>query len=210
MAHGDDRGLRIPPKMAPIEAVLMPIVRSNDDRAIEACRALAETLAARQASACGWTRATSSPAGSTASGTCAAFRCASKSARATLTRERAVLARRDRSKGDPDQRQSVALDERPACSRAARGHPGSLYPQAKAFLEAHTFAATDRDEFLELCRERAGMVDIAWCERPECEADVKRSQRRPRGRASARSSRHSICIACGEPARARAYFAQSY
>ena len=37
MVHGDDRGLRIPPKMAPIEAIVVPIVRSNDDRAIEAC-----------------------------------------------------------------------------------------------------------------------------------------------------------------------------
>ena len=32
MTHGDDRGLRIPPKMAPIEAVFVPIVRSQDDR----------------------------------------------------------------------------------------------------------------------------------------------------------------------------------
>ena len=38
MVHGDDRGLRIPPKMAPIEAVLVPIVRSNDRRAIDDLR----------------------------------------------------------------------------------------------------------------------------------------------------------------------------
>src|SRR5579863_6138290 len=38
LTHGDDRGLRIPPKMAPIEAVFIPIVRSQDDRAIAVCR----------------------------------------------------------------------------------------------------------------------------------------------------------------------------
>src|SRR5580700_4684084 len=41
MQHGDDRGLRIPPKMAPIEAVLVPIVRSGDDRALDVCETTA-------------------------------------------------------------------------------------------------------------------------------------------------------------------------
>src|SRR5579863_8409799 len=45
MTHGDDRGLRIPPKMAPIEAVFVPILRSQDDRAIAVCREAAGELA---------------------------------------------------------------------------------------------------------------------------------------------------------------------
>ena len=44
MVHGDDRGLRVPPKMAPVEAVLIPIVRSNDDRAVEACHSPCRTV----------------------------------------------------------------------------------------------------------------------------------------------------------------------
>ena len=32
MVHGDDRGLRIPPKMAPIEVVIVPIVRGETHR----------------------------------------------------------------------------------------------------------------------------------------------------------------------------------
>ncbi len=42
MVHGDDRGLRIPPKMAPIEAVFVPIVRSNDERARDACKTICQ------------------------------------------------------------------------------------------------------------------------------------------------------------------------
>ena len=45
MAHGDDRGLRVPPKMAPFEAVFVPIVRSNDERAVSVCREAAAELA---------------------------------------------------------------------------------------------------------------------------------------------------------------------
>ena len=32
MAHGDDKGLRIPPKIAPIQTVVIPIVRSEEDQ----------------------------------------------------------------------------------------------------------------------------------------------------------------------------------
>ena len=76
-------------------------------------------------------------------------------------------------------------------------------------MESHTVAAGERAEFFRLLEERAGMVDIAWCERADCEAAVKeatgatsRNLRRP--------ARSTTCVACGEPATAQAYFAQSY
>ena len=31
MTHGDDRGLRLPPALAPIQAVIVPIYRNNDE-----------------------------------------------------------------------------------------------------------------------------------------------------------------------------------
>ena len=82
MAHGDDRGLRIPPKMAPIEAVLVPIVRSSDDRAVAVCNALAQNAG------CG------GPAG--------ARRCARRSARLEIQRVGSAgrtRPNRDRSPG---------------------------------------------------------------------------------------------------------------
>jgi prolyl-tRNA synthetase len=32
MTHGDDRGLRLPPKMAPVQVVIVPIARNEDER----------------------------------------------------------------------------------------------------------------------------------------------------------------------------------
>ncbi len=32
MTHGDDQGLRLPPKMAPIQVVIVPISRNEDER----------------------------------------------------------------------------------------------------------------------------------------------------------------------------------
>ena len=173
MMHGDDRGLRIPPKMAPIEAVLIPIVRTNDDRAIEACRALSERLSAAgfrvrvdlRDQQPGWKYSEWDIRG---------VPVRIEIGPRDVDAQTCVMARRDRSKGDADQRQSVALDAAPRVLRELlEDIQRSLYAQAKAFLEEHTLVATQRDEFLELCENRAGMVDIAWCERAECEASVK-------------------------------------
>ena len=53
------------------------------------------------------------------------------------------------------------------------------------------------------------MIAIPWCNRPECEANVKEQTA-----ATTRNLRSPAsgdrCVACGEPARVEAYFAQSY
>jgi len=210
MTHGDDRGLRIPPKMAPIEAVLIPIVRSNDDRAVGACTTLAERLSAAgfrvrvdlRDQQPGWKYSEWDIRG---------VPVRIEIGPRDVDGQTCVMARRDRSKGDADQRQSVALADAPGVLRDLLDDiQRSLYAQAKAFLDGHTPVATERGEFLELCKNRAGMVDIAWCERAECEAAVKALTTattrivRPLDRTDLR------CVACGEPAKVRAYFAQSY
>jgi prolyl-tRNA synthetase len=46
MTHGDDFGLRVPPLLAPVEVVIVPIWRSDEDKArvLEAARNIAATL----------------------------------------------------------------------------------------------------------------------------------------------------------------------
>jgi prolyl-tRNA synthetase len=210
MVHGDDRGLRIPPKMAPIEAVFVPIQRSNDDRAVAVCRRAADDLGkagfrvrvdARDQQP-GWkynewdlrgvpVRVEIGPRDVDA-GT-------------------AVLVRRDRRKGDEGHKTTVPLDS------LERVLPGvlediqrSLYDQAKEFLRTHTPSTADRETFLALCRDRAGMVDIAWCRRPECEAWVKAETGATTRNLRPLENETAICTACGEPAKVSAYFAQSY
>jgi prolyl-tRNA synthetase len=210
MTHGDDRGLRIPPKMAPIEAVLIPIVRSNDDRAIDACRQLAGRLSdagfrvradLRDAQP-GWKYSEWD-----IRGVPVRIEIGPRDVDAAT----AVLARRDRTKGYPDQRRSVAIAEIPGVLRELLDDiQRSLYREAKSFLETHTIATTNRDEFLELCRTRGGMIDIAWCERPECEASVKAATTATTRVLHDLDDAAATCTACGEPAKSRAYFAQSY
>ena len=210
MQHGDDRGLRIPPKMAPIEAVLIPIVRSGDERAVERATTLAQELTragfrvrvdARDAQP-GWKYSEWDLRG---------VPVRIEIGPRDVDADTAVLARRDRNRDEPGQRESVALAGVAAALREKLDDiQRSLYDEAKTFLAKHTFATTDRSEFLELCRSRAGMIDIPWCERPECEAQVKAATTATTRVLQPLEASGIACTACGEPARARAYFAQSY
>src|SRR5579872_5346875 len=210
MVHGDDRGLRIPPKMAPIEAVFVPILKSNDDRALAACRETAKLLTDagfrvrvdERDQQPGWKYAEWDLRG---------VPVRIEIGPRDVNTGNVVLVRRDRRKGDDDHKTVVPLAELPARLRAMLDAiQRSLFDDAKAFLAAHTFDVTDREEFYEKCRARAGMIDVAWCGRAACEAHVKAETSATTRNTRALRGGETTCVACGEPATKRAYFAQSY
>ncbi|HEY5426337.1 MAG TPA: proline--tRNA ligase [Candidatus Tumulicola sp.] len=211
MTHGDDRGLRIPPKMAPLEAVFVPIVRSNDDRAVAVCRAAADELTKAGFRIRVDTR-DQQPGWKYSEWDLRGVPVRIDVGPRDVDAGTAVLVRRDRAKGEADQKTSVPIET------LSRRLPGlleeiqrSLYDQAKAFLIANTPRPADREAFFAMCRERAGMVDIAWCGRADCEADVKFATGATTRNLRALEERPGeTCLACGEPAKVNAYFAQSY
>lgn len=210
MVHGDDRGLRIPPKMAPVEAVFVPIVRKGDERAVKACQEAAATLRAaglrvkvdERDQQPGWKYAEWDLRG---------VPVRIEIGPRDVESGSAVLVRRDRAKGDPDQKQSVSIDGLAQHVRTLLDEIQiSLFEQAKAFLTSHTFAVAERAEFFEKCKSRAGMLDIAWCGREACEAHVKEQTGATTRNTHPLRQGDTTCVACGEPATVRAYFAQSY
>jgi len=210
MAHGDDRGLRIPPKLAPIEAVFVPIVRGEDTAAVEKSHELATQLRAQgyrirvddRDQTPGWKYAEWEMRG---------VPLRIEIGPRDIQSESAMVVRRDKQKGEEGAKVSVPFD---ALGRTLRelldDVHRALFSQAKAFLESHTFTVSDRDEFFEKCLNRAGMIDIPWCGRVECEAAVKAATGATTRNTRALQQPGAKCVACGEPARVNAYFAQSY
>jgi len=212
MVHGDDRGLRIPPAMAPLEAVIVPIVRAGSDDVVAAARELFATLKAaglRVKLDERDLRPGNKFADWEMRGVPLRVELGAKDLEAGVV----TLVRRDKEKGEHGGKVAVPLAGVASAMRALLDEiQTNLFAQARAFLETHTFAATERAEFLRLCKDRAGMVDIPWCGLAACEAAVKAETS-----ASTRNTRplgagdgSARCVACGEPATVRAYFAQSY
>jgi prolyl-tRNA synthetase len=210
LTHGDDRGLRIPPKLAPIEVVIVPIVRGDQTAVVEKAHEVSKQLRAQgfrvrvddRDQTPGWKYAEWEMRG---------VPLRIEIGPRDLAHDSVTVVRRDKNKGEDGAKISVdshALDA--ALRELLEKVHESLFRQASSFLESHTFRVTNRDEFYERCRNRSGMIDIAWCGRIECEAHVKAESG-----ATTRNTRDlqvagSACVACGEPAKVNAYFAQSY
>ncbi|MGA8534323.1 MAG: proline--tRNA ligase [Candidatus Tumulicola sp.] len=211
MVHGDDRGLRIPPKMAPLEAVFVPIVRSQDRRAVDCCRTAAGELTKagfrirvdERDQQPGWKYSEWDLRG---------VPVRIEIGPRDVDAGTAVLVRRDREKGESDQKTTVRLEAlAQALPDLLEDIQRSLYERAKAFLHEHTVRAGDRDSFLALCRDRGGMIDIPWCGRAVCEAGIKaQTGATTRNLRPLVNAGETKCVACGEPATVNAYFAQSY
>ena len=123
----------------------------------------------------------------------------------------ATLVRRDKEKGDDGAKFTVALGEvAQSIGSTLVDIQANLLLQARTFLSEHTRVTEDQAEFFELCKARAGMIDITWCGRAECEAIVKAQTSASTRIVRPLAQRGARCVACGEPATVRAYFAQSY
>jgi prolyl-tRNA synthetase len=213
MVHGDDRGLRIPPLMAPTEIVIVPITRGEEPEVIAAARDLQNELRAAGRRVSLDDRDDKKPGFKFADGEMRGIPIRIEIGARDIAEGKLVVVRRDRERGEEGTKQSLPRDGiASALAELLDDIQQSLYRQAHDFLVKHTVRCTDRETFYTQCRDRIGMIDIVWCERPECEAEVKASTT-----ATTRNCRpleaEDIglnCVACGEPGRVRAYFAQSY
>ncbi|GAC1387782.1 MAG: proline--tRNA ligase [Vulcanimicrobiaceae bacterium] len=210
MVHGDDRGLRVPPKLAPIEAVFVPILKGSDQAPVEKSHELAKHLKKagfkvrvddRDYSP-GWKYSEWEMRG---------VPVRIEVGPKDLEKQSVMLVRRDKTKGEDGQKSVVPMNELGDKLREMLDSIQlSMYMQARNFLSSHTLAASDRAQFLELCKTRAGMIDIPWCNRPECEAEIKASTSATTRNVRELQVAGAACVACGEAAVVQAYFAQSY
>jgi len=210
MVHGDDRGLRIPPKMAPIEAVIVPIVRGESEDVTRAARELFATLKAAGIRT-KLDERDLRPGNKFADWEMRGVPLRIELGAKDLEAGTATLVRRDKEKGAEGGKIAVPLaDVAERIPSILAEIQAELYVQARAFLEGHTLAVTDRAAFLTHCKNRSGMIEIAWCGRPECEAAVKAETSATTRNTRPLGDTAGPCVACGEPATTRAYFAQSY
>lgn len=207
MAHGDDRGLVLPPKMAPYEVVIVPILgKQEDPQVLAAARALAERLRGRfrvrlddrEAYTPGWkfnewelrgvpVRVEIGPR--------------------DVASSQVVLVRRTGLTKD-----AVSTDAAPeAIATALNEIQQEMYSRAKVYLDSHTTAAATLDEAVERLQERRGFVKVGWCERQECEDTLReKSGASPRVIPLDERPSGETCVVCGRPATVWMYWARAY
>jgi prolyl-tRNA synthetase len=206
MTHGDDRGLRLPPAIAPIQVVVVPIYRTDEEQArvLEHANKLVADLSVRAHLD---DRDDLRPGFKFNDWELKGVPVRIELGPRDLEARQAVVARRDTG-----EKETWSVDDvSDKLEGLLRDIQFSLFEQAKAFREQHTFHPTNYEEMRTLIEDPGGFMMAGWCADPECEARVKAETK-----ATIRFLRlepggvEGTCIVCGRPAVEEAAWAQAY
>ncbi len=208
MVHGDDQGLILPPRLAPIQAVIVPIWKSDEERTgvLAAAERVREALGAFRVHVD--EREEMTPGYKFNEWEMRGVPLRLEIGPRDLKADQVVLARRDvpgREGKSPAPTAGLAAAVRDALDAVQ----AALLERAVAFREERTCEPADYDGLREALGR--GFALAWWCGSPECEARVKEETRattrcipfeQPEG--------GGACVVCGQPAAERAVWARAY
>ncbi|HWQ05453.1 MAG TPA: proline--tRNA ligase [Longilinea sp.] len=209
MTHGDDHGLVLPPKLAPIQVVIVPIARNDADRSI------VMPVVEQVANELGLNfrikvddRSEVTPG----------FKFNDWELRGVPLRleigpkdiEKGVVTAARRDKPGREGKSTLTFDQLSAqVAELLTEIHASMYDKAEAFRDAHIFDPKDYDELKEVVQN--GWAFSWWCGSKECEAKIKEDTKATtRCIPFQQPGGHGQCIYCGQPASEKAYFARAY
>jgi prolyl-tRNA synthetase len=210
MVHGDDQGLVLPPRLAPYQVVIVPIFKSDEEKAqtFEAARRLRDTLANADFRVKIDEREGVSPGFKFNDWEMRGVPLRIELGPKDLAKNSVMLARRDRP--GKEGKSIASMDD-------IAGIVGStlmdihkaLYERALAFREAHTFEPADYEEFKKIVE--SGFARCYWCGNGDCEAKIKEETKATlRCIPLEQKSGAGKCIFCGKAAREQGIFAKAY
>jgi prolyl-tRNA synthetase len=209
MVHGDDNGLMLPPRVAPIQVVIVPIWRNEDEKrgVMEAVTRLEKDLQTASVRIKLDAREQYSPGWKFNEWELKGVPVRIEVGPKDVAKNQAVAVRRDLKKKDfvPQ----AGLKDR-VVTLLGEIQAG-LLATSKRFTEEHTFDVDTYDEFKKQMEAESGFLSSHWCGDGACEAKVKED-----AKATARNipldcpKEDGRCIVCGKPSRMRVIFAKAY
>lgn len=205
MAHGDDQGLRLPPKVAPIQVVVIPV--KHEPALLEHCSTIVSLLRANGV------RAKLDDRDSETMG----FKMNKWELKGVPLRveignrereqQTLTVARRDTGE-KTTMNQSEAMQ---AIPKLLDDIQNNLFAQAQEFLTKNTHDANSWEEFTKIMESDRGFVRALWCEDAACEATIKEKTKATTRCLPVDSTEESgACIHCQKPAKHRWLFAVAY
>lgn len=210
MVHGDDQGLVLPPRLAPIQAVIVPIFRSDAEQGavMEAADRIFEELKAAGVRVKLDDRDNVSPGFKFNDWEMRGVPVRIEIGPRDVENRSAALARRDRpgKEGKSFVAQANLVPEVKGLLEAIQS---SLLQRATEYRDAHIHEPAGYDEFKQIVAD--GWAYAWWCGSAECEAKIKEETRATtRCIPADQPEGHGSCIYCGQPASERVYFARAY
>ena len=207
MVHGDERGLKLPPKVAPIQLIIVPIMFDKTKKEVlDKAETLNSILSkdfrveidARDEYKPGWKFNEWEMRG---------VPLRLEIGPRDMAKEQVVLVRRDTGEKQIVKEEKLTETVKNLLIEIQE----NLFNQAKKFLQENIREASDYSEFKKIIEDKKGIIKAYWCGNRECEDKIKEETK-----ASIRcipfeeNKASGKCIYCGKKTSTLVYFARAY
>jgi prolyl-tRNA synthetase len=204
MVHGDDRGLVLPPKVAPTQVMIIPIAQHKEgvlDKATQLKNQLSSVARVKVDDSDkqpGWKFNEHEMKG---------VPLRVEIGPRDIENNQAILARRDTG-----EKVTVSLDELPAkVEKLLVEIQENLYEKAKSLREEKTSSATSMDELKDTLENKPGYIKAMWCGDLACEEKIKEdTTATSRCIPFEQEKISNKCIVCSKEAKHMVYWAKAY
>ena len=204
MTHGDDNGLALPPDIAPIQLVIIPIAQHKEG-VLDKARELAARL--KPIARVKLDESDNSPGWKFSQYEMKGVPLRLEIGPKDIEQNQCVLVRRDNR-----EKIVVSLDElETAVPQALLAVRDGLYANALKNREERTWVAHNWEEFLEIADNKSGFIKAMWCGDEECENKIK-ERTNIKSRCIPFEEEHlgDTCVCCGKPAKHMLYWGRQY
>lgn len=207
MVHGDDNGLVIPPKLAPIQIIIIPIFlgKSIDKKLEEKAQNLKEILKdlrvevdKRKEYSIGWKFNEWELRG---------VPLRIEIGQKEIKENKVTLVRRDNGKRYSLPSNNLASKLKEILELIQK----NLFQKSREYLKENTREVSNYKEFKDIIKREKGFIEAFWCENPQCEKKIKEETKATiRVLPINAPIEKGKCIYCGKSAQRRWIFAQAY
>ena len=204
MTHGDDDGLVLPPAIAPIQTVVIPIA-SHKPGVIEKATEIYERI--NKVSRAKIDTTDNSPGWKFSEYEMKGVPLRVEIGPKDIEKNQCVIVRRDNR-----QKYFVSLDNiESEIENLLVAMRDDMYKAAYDRRERMTYVARNMDEMIKIADEQPGFIKAMWCGERECE-DALKEQAGVTSRCApfAQESLSDVCVCCGKPAKKMLYWGKAY
>ncbi len=207
MVHGDERGLKLPPKVAPVQVVIIPILfDKTKQEVLKSARELRDLLSEKFRVELD-DRDTYTPGWKFNEWEMKGVPVRLEMGPRDLTHHQVVAVRRDKRN-----KVTISIDELVSTlERWMTDIQNNLYMQARSRLEENIRFAENYQQFKEIIEEKRGFITAFWCGSEECENEIKKETKATiRCLPLEETDEKGKCIFCGKESSSLVYFGRAY
>ena len=203
MVHGDDRGLVLPPNIAPIKAIIIPI--GNSLEVMEAINTLKEKLASQNISY-KIDESDKTPGFKFAEAEVKGYPVRIEVGPRDLSEGYVTVVRRD----NLEKIKYPISDVVDKLGDLFKDIQDNMYNSALKRRNSMIYEANSWEEFKDIATNKPGFIKANWCGDEECEDKVKEEFNMKSRCLIEDEEIHTNCVVCGKKARYRLYFGRQY